>query len=159
MHINLFFTSYRTGLFYCSFQNCSNLARCAKPTVHTYNTFFCICLFFFSRSPSETRGVEDLRSGWWWVSGVPISFCHSLNLHQASCNEITFYGAVHLVTTYFGQWLCMHQISNQNFWNFFLAWDENLFFKQLRNDSKNPRNTCKLYRLTVHARRGGFWFG
>jgi len=49
------------------------------------------------------------------------------------------YGAVHLVTTYFRQWLCMHQIGDQNFWNFVLAWDENLFFGQLRNDSKNPR--------------------
>jgi hypothetical protein len=28
---------------------------------------------------------------------------------------IKCYGAVHLVTTYFGQWLCMHQIGNQNF--------------------------------------------
>jgi hypothetical protein len=48
-------------------------------------------------------------------------------------------GGVHLVTTYFGHWLCMRQIGNQNLRNFFLAWDENLFFRQLRNDSKNPR--------------------
>jgi len=50
---------------------------------------------------------------------------------------ILIYGAVHLVTACFGQWLCMRQIGDQNFRNFFLAWDENLFFRQLKNDSKS----------------------